>query len=1159
MATYIPGVEDKIPQSQPFVPDYKFLSDVLQVRQDRYDKNYKQLNDVYGKVVYADLTRDDNKYIRDQYANQLAPQIKQISGLDLSLQSNVDAAYGLFRPFYENEQIIKDLTATTTLKNERKKAASFKDSPIRQVREKYWDYGIQGLDIWEENFKNADPQKALTMGLPTYIDDVDLVEQAEMLLDQSDLGDKSDVFISQDNKWIVKQKSGSLITSAPTGNIITIKTKEGKELQVPETKNLALDYVKNRLMDDPKVQAAYHLRNFVDMTNYVKENSEAMGGDDAAKKEWIKITQEKYTPKLESEIIALNGIKEEKKLEVASWESYAKSIGIKPGSQDDIDYLNSLDQLKLVEETSQGQTDKLKDVTAPTSDLKDLLVKTYTLAMGVQMGTDMLTAASSYANKTMTRDMDPNPVYTKWIEHQYAMQRIKYKESIKNAKENKENVENPSVSLYRRKQGNDKNLAGDIEVAKDNIEGVVDKTKNIFGIEVTTNVTDGIKINQETYTNEVDESTSRMKDIIRDVYNKNAGRLGLDPSRFTPIFSNELMIGDRKEQQGTIVRDIYGNTLFTSAPDTSGYTASGGIGVDSDSTINDMSGTMNIPTDITEENVAYYPTDVSMSWDEFENIDNPALIESMYMNLLHKLDNAQTQFPSFLEMNTNERSELFYNIQNVRGNMTDFVLKTDELAANYMDVQKHLIGVDPSFKSAASDGGSIFSKDGVLIPLELFQERYVNKWTQITRSEIPNVNDPLVTGDWDQDMNMGHFGTTPSTYPQYNPEGNIPSDTIPQFSGHQVDSIAGDTSDFEYTGPIFQNAMGGRYWSIPAGGGSMQDMYGNQLYSTPEPQYSRMYSDAEEMYTYMYNQINKTMSETGDNAAEFGYNLDASLEGMPSNIGQGMYSSANHQFKYDENSSMQLNSPAVDFANQIFEILDGDDADYSVIAGGNYLAEEGASLGKHNPQMEWLINEIYMEMTDNYGKPKDDGGGAPKTDGLGFTIAYSKNGAGVELDAALYEITVTNDWLTKKLGTANADGVYVKGKVTTTDSKEFFEDNTITILIEKEVDHNIYKTGKREERWVMQELNANNGVIERIIPGGGNIKIYELRPGQYMYSDSYWSIVDGEKVLVPNLNLQVPQYKIAELLQTQFEKMNEIAGSNLDLTKSYNVANNFIE
>ena len=275
------------------------------------------------------------------------------------------------------------------------------------------------------------------MGLPQYIEDVDLVEQAELLLDeQSNLGEMSDVFISQDQKWIVKQKSGSLITSAPTGNMIRIQTKDGKEVMVPETKNLAMDYIKNRLMDDPKVQAAYHLRNYVDMTNHVKENSEAMGGDEAAKQDWIQITQKKYTPKLENEITVLNGIKEEKKLGVSSWESYAKSVGIKPGSQEDINYLNSLDELKMVEETSQGQTDQLKDITAATSDLKQLLLKTYTLAMGVQMGTDMLTAASSYAAKTMTRDKEPNPVYTAWVENQYQMARIKYKASLENKKRN---------------------------------------------------------------------------------------------------------------------------------------------------------------------------------------------------------------------------------------------------------------------------------------------------------------------------------------------------------------------------------------------------------------------------------------------------------------------------------------------------------------------------------------------------------------------------------------------------------------------------------------------------------------------------------------------------------------------------------------------------
>ena len=60
MATYIPNVVDYIPQAEPFVPDYKFLDDLLSERQDRYDKNYKQLNDIYGQVVYADLSREEN-------------------------------------------------------------------------------------------------------------------------------------------------------------------------------------------------------------------------------------------------------------------------------------------------------------------------------------------------------------------------------------------------------------------------------------------------------------------------------------------------------------------------------------------------------------------------------------------------------------------------------------------------------------------------------------------------------------------------------------------------------------------------------------------------------------------------------------------------------------------------------------------------------------------------------------------------------------------------------------------------------------------------------------------------------------------------------------------------------------------------------------------
>ena len=44
MATYLKGVKDYVPQLEAFKPDYKFLSDVLSVRQDRYDSNYKTIN-----------------------------------------------------------------------------------------------------------------------------------------------------------------------------------------------------------------------------------------------------------------------------------------------------------------------------------------------------------------------------------------------------------------------------------------------------------------------------------------------------------------------------------------------------------------------------------------------------------------------------------------------------------------------------------------------------------------------------------------------------------------------------------------------------------------------------------------------------------------------------------------------------------------------------------------------------------------------------------------------------------------------------------------------------------------------------------------------------------------------------------------------------------
>ena len=118
MATYVPGVETYLPDIKPFTPDYKFLSAVLDVRTDKYNTNWKATNDLYNKVVYADLSRTDTKEQRDQYINQIAPSLEKISGMDLSLVQNADSAKSVFAPFFEDDLIVSDIMHTSNYRKE---------------------------------------------------------------------------------------------------------------------------------------------------------------------------------------------------------------------------------------------------------------------------------------------------------------------------------------------------------------------------------------------------------------------------------------------------------------------------------------------------------------------------------------------------------------------------------------------------------------------------------------------------------------------------------------------------------------------------------------------------------------------------------------------------------------------------------------------------------------------------------------------------------------------------------------------------------------------------------------------------------------------------------------------------------------------------------
>ena len=72
--------------------------------------------------------------------------------MDLSLQQNVDAAKGVFAPFFEDNLLVKDMVVTKQYRKELSYADSLLNSLDREQREKYWQTGIDAMNYQMKDF-----------------------------------------------------------------------------------------------------------------------------------------------------------------------------------------------------------------------------------------------------------------------------------------------------------------------------------------------------------------------------------------------------------------------------------------------------------------------------------------------------------------------------------------------------------------------------------------------------------------------------------------------------------------------------------------------------------------------------------------------------------------------------------------------------------------------------------------------------------------------------------------------------------------------------------------------------------------------------------------------------------------------------------------------
>tara|TARA_R110001592_G_scaffold155883_5_gene385993 strand:+ start:15025 stop:18297 length:3273 start_codon:yes stop_codon:yes gene_type:complete len=408
MATYIKGADTYLPDIKPFTPDYKFLSAVLQTRRDKYDSNFKATNDLYNKVVYADLSREDTKEKRDQYAEKIGPHIEKISGMDLSIQKNVDAAKSVFAPFIEDDLAVKDIVYTANYRDQMTFAQNIKDHPNEEVRNQWWKDGELGLQYRMDDFINASPEAAINMQVPKYVVQPNLAKLAADILDESGLSMEQNTFQVDSNgkiisDFIIKEKNGRLVTGA------------------------ALEMIRSRLLSDPQIIRGYQESSFVSSRNFAQQGIQAgqFNGVEQGQQAWADETIRRITTANEIELDIDR--QEYYRLNQANvaWDNYKALNGIVPGS----DIENAMLENMTVAEATQAALDfKMgikREAEAPVGSLTGSLNKAYNLIMNHNIMRDMKTAAQLYGSKDQEYLFEVNALALSEQNHQYKLAEIK--------------------------------------------------------------------------------------------------------------------------------------------------------------------------------------------------------------------------------------------------------------------------------------------------------------------------------------------------------------------------------------------------------------------------------------------------------------------------------------------------------------------------------------------------------------------------------------------------------------------------------------------------------------------------------------------------------------------------------------------------------------
>lgn len=400
-----------IPQLQPYQPDLSLYANLMQTKQTQYDSNWKSLNKMYGQYFYADLTRDDSVKKKEYLVDQINFNVNRLTGLDLSLEQNVTQAAQVFKPFYEDKGLMKDMAWTKNFNQQVGRAEALQGSANEKDRAQFWDAGLRELQYKRGEFKDATADKAMSFENSQYTPYVNVQDKALKLA--KEFGNIESVDFSSDGRWVVKQTNGRI-------------------LEEPLSKMFEAN-----LGNDPQVQAIYKTQSYVNRKDYSYSNAAQFGGDkNKAEQKYLEDnfnilkeqSKKRYDAYEERSTVYDNKIKDlqkqvdngtaspEVKEQLEAYIENKKINGaVLERAKTDYDIMNSGESKTAT--TSTGFKN-------PYGDIESLRYKVDNGVSSMLMQKDLGEAAHVYAYRNAKTSMDANPYAILADKHKYEMSEI---------------------------------------------------------------------------------------------------------------------------------------------------------------------------------------------------------------------------------------------------------------------------------------------------------------------------------------------------------------------------------------------------------------------------------------------------------------------------------------------------------------------------------------------------------------------------------------------------------------------------------------------------------------------------------------------------------------------------------------------------------------